>query len=289
MGSVALKDWTLPQTAFSLGFTYGVIIMKLQDIIQQNLVKPLDFLAEDQELCRQIQARLKDLGLVSPDGVDGIYGAQTQSAFTQFKQATHQNDPDQIGPGSAKVLIELKQLPGGSGLISKAQAEAIYGRSILVNQLKDLNDCLKRFQINTPARMRHFLSQTAHESGGLQWLKELASGSAYEGNTDLGNTKLGDGPKYKGAGVIQLTGRYNYQAFSDFIHDPKVMDGVNYVSTTYPFSSAGFWWHNNDMNALCDRGASVEAVTLRVNGGTIGLADREAYYQKACQVATGRI
>ena len=261
--------------------------MKLQDIIQQNSVKSLDFLAEDPELCRQIQSRLKDLGLVSPDDVDGIYGAQTQSAFTQFKQATHQNDPDQLGPGSAKILIELKQLPGGGGLLSKAQTEAIYGRSIQVHQLKDLNDCLNRFQINTPARMRHFLSQTAHESGGLQWLQELASGSDYEGRDDLGNTHPGDGPKYKGAGVIQLTGRCNYQAFSDFIHDPNVMNGVDYVSTTYPFSSAGFWWHNNDMNALCDRGASVEAVTRRVNGGTNGLGDREAYYQKACQVSPG--
>lgn len=258
--------------------------MKLQDIIQQNLVKPIDFLAEDRELCRQIQSRLKDLGLLSPEGVDGLYGAQTENAFTQFKQATHQNNPDELGPGSAKILIELKELPGGGELLSRAQAEAVYGRSIQVHQLKDLNDCLNRFQINTPARMRHFLSQTAHESGGLQWLQELASGSAYEGNPDLGNTQPGDGPRYKGAGVIQLTGRYNYQAFADFIHDPKVMEGVDYVSTTYPFSSAGFWWHNNDMNALCDRGVSVEAVTERVNGGTNGLADREAYYQKACQI-----
>ncbi len=90
-------------------------------------------------------------------------------------------------------------------MISKAQAEAIYGRAIQPHQLKDLKDCLNRFQINTPARMRHFLSQTAHESGGLKWLKELADGSAYNGRKDLGNTHPGDGPKYKGAGVIQLT------------------------------------------------------------------------------------
>lgn len=261
--------------------------MKLQDIIQQNFVKPLDFLAEDPELCRQIQLRLKDLGLVSPEDVNGIYGSQTKTAFTQFKQATNQKDVDTLGPGSAKILIELKQLPGGKGLLSRPQAEYIYGRSIQVQQLKDLNDCLNRFQINTPARMRHFLSQTAHESGGLQWLEELASGSDYEGRTDLGNIHAGDGRKYKGAGVIQLTGRSNYQAFSDYIQDPKVMNGVDYVSTTYPFSSAGFWWHNNNMNDLCDRGASVEAVTRRVNGGLNGLADREAYYRKACQVIPG--
>lgn len=260
--------------------------MKLQDIIQQNFVKPLDFLAEDPELCFQIQSRLKDLGLLCPNDIDGIYGSQTQNAFAQFKKATKQGDPDKLGLGSAKILIELKELPG-AGLLSKFQAESIYGRSIQPHQLKDLNDCLSRFQINTPARMRHFLSQTAHESGGLKWMKELASGSAYEGRKDLGNNRPGDGPRYKGAGVIQLTGRSNYQAFSDFIDDPNVMDGVDYVSTTYPFSSAGFWWHRNNMNGLCDRGSSVEQVTKRVNGGNRGLAERKAYYQKACQVIHG--
>ena len=261
--------------------------MKLQDIIQQNLVKPIEFMADDQELCRQIQCRLNDLGLVAPEDVDGIYGDQTHTAFTEFKQAIHQDDPDQIGPSSAKMLIELKALPGVRGLLSKAQTEAIYGRSMQVQQFKDLSDCLNRFQVNTLARIRHFLSQTACESGGLRCMAEIGNGAEYKGRTDLGNTHPGDGPKYKGAGVIQLTGRSNYQAFSDFIHDPNVMNGVDYVSTNYPFSSAGFWWHNNDMNALCDRGASVEQVTERVNGGTNGLADREAYYQKACQVIPG--
>ncbi len=151
-------------------------------------------------------------------------------------------------------------------------------------QLADLNSCLNRFEINTHPRMCHFLSQTAHESGGLKWMKELGSGEEYNGRKDLGNIEPGDGPKYKGAGVIQLTGRSNYQAFANYIHDPKVMDGVDYVSTTYPFTSGGFWWHNNNMNALCDRGATVEEITRRVNGGLNGLADRQAYYEKAIKV-----
>ncbi len=258
--------------------------MKLQDIIQQNLVRPIDSLGSDPELCRQIQTRLKDLGLLSPTSVDGVYGTQTHQAFIQFKEFTHQANPHELGPGSAKVLIELKELPNGAELISKVQAEYIYGCSIHFQQLQDLNACLKQFRINTPVRMRHFLSQTAHESGGLQFLKEIDNGWKYEGRTGLGNTQPGDGPKYKGAGVIQLTGRENYQKFSDFIGDPKVMDGVDYVSVTYPFTSAGFWWHNNGMNALCDRGASVEEITEQVNGGFNGLGDRKYYYQKACEV-----
>lgn len=176
---------------------------------------------------------------------------------------------------------------GGPELINKQQAEALFGNPIYDTELSDLNACLNRYQINTPARMRHFLSQIAHESGGLRWLKELADGSDYEYRDDLGNTQPGDGPKYKGAGAIQLTGRANYQALSQAISDPRVMEGCEYVAKTYPFTSAGFWWHNNDMNSICDAGASVEKVTRRVNGGTNGLEDREHYYNKALEIIKG--
>ncbi|WP_211167714.1 glycoside hydrolase family 19 protein [Pseudanabaena yagii] len=169
-------------------------------------------------------------------------------------------------------------------IVSKQQAEALFGNTITDPQLQDLNSCLVRYKITTAPRLRHFLSQIAHESGGLQYTEELADGSDYEGRDDLGNVNAGDGPKYKGAGVIQLTGRANYQAFSNAIADPKVMDGVSYVAAKYPFTSAGFWWDNNQMNALCDSGATVEQVTLRVNGGDNGLEDRQQYYQKACGI-----
>lgn len=172
----------------------------------------------------------------------------------------------------------------GKQLISKQQAEAVFGTSVSDEHLNDLNDCLNRYEINTLARIRHFLSQIAHESGGLQWLQELADGWDYEGRDDLGNVESGDGPRFKGAGVIQLTGRANYEAFSRSINDPLVMQGCEYVAQHYPFTSAGFWWHNNDMNSLCDRGASVEDVTLRVNGGYNGLDDRIYYYEKACNI-----
>jgi predicted chitinase len=79
-----------------------------------------------------------------------------------------------------------------------------------------------------------------------------------------------------------LTGRANYQAFSNAIGDRRVMEVVTYVAAKYPFTSAGFWWDNNNMNSLCDRGGSVEDVTLRVNGGYNGLDDRQHYYNKAC-------
>lgn len=186
--------------------------------------------------------------------------------------------------------VDLLQADGSvvdlTALVSKHQAESIYGNPISDTQLADLNHCLKQFQINTPPRLRHFLSQTAHESGRLQWLEELDDGKYLQDDVGLGNINPGDGPKYKGAGVIQLTGRTNYEAFSKAIGDAKVMDGCEYVAKTYPFTSAGFWWTHNQMNALCDKGATVEEVTLRVNGGYNGLDDRKAYYEKACQVIT---
>jgi putative chitinase len=133
--------------------------------------------------------------------------------------------------------------------------------------------------------MRHFMAQIAHESGGLKWLKELASGDSYEGRSDLGNIQKGDGRRFKGAGAIQLTGRLNYQAFSNHIKDCRVMEGCDYVAENYPMTSAGYWWFLNDMNALCDRpDVNVEMVTRRVNGGVNGLDDRIHYYEKACNV-----
>lgn len=170
-------------------------------------------------------------------------------------------------------------------LISKTVAEYVFGTEIKPAELNDLNKCFAVFEINTPQRKRHFLSQIAHESGGLRWFKELASGNDYEGRKDLGNIRKGDGPRYKGAGAIQLTGRANYQAFSDFIKDPRVMEGCNYVAEVYPFTSAGFFWHSNHLNRICDRDdVTVERITRIVNGGINGLGDRIKYYELAKDV-----
>ena len=181
------------------------------------------------------------------------------------------------------TVLDFSQSGAAAALISKQQLAEIWICSpamIRDDEVTELNACLHQFGITTKPRLRHFLSQTAHESGGGRYKKELASGWAYEGRADLGNTKSGDGPRFKGAGYIQLTGRANYQDFADFIKDPAVMQGVDYVAEHYPFSSAGFWWQSNKMNQLCDSSPSVKDVTLRVNGGTNGLADREMYYQR---------
>ncbi|WP_088832746.1 glycoside hydrolase family 19 protein [Paenibacillus tyrfis] len=153
-------------------------------------------------------------------------------------------------------------------------------RNPTIAVIDDLNDALTRYDITTPDRIAHFMSQCGHESGLGVYTKELASGKAYEGRSDLGNVNPGDGPRYKGAGYIQLTGRANYQRFANYIGDAAVMQGVDYVAAKYPWSSAGFWWSAAGMNQLVDSGATVKQVTRRVNGGHNGLEDREALYRK---------
>lgn len=151
--------------------------------------------------------------------------------------------------------------------------------------LNDLNNCLKKFEINTPRRICHFISQCSHESACGRYKCELGDGSKYENRKDLGNVKKGDGPKYKGGGYIQLTGRSNYQKFADYMNDQKIMDGHKYVADNYPWSSAGFWWFNNKMNNLCDKDeTTVKIVTKRVNGGYNSLEEREKYYNKALEI-----
>ena len=174
----------------------------------------------------------------------------------------------------------------GQQIISKEQAEAVYGTELHESEYSDLINCFKRFDITTKQRIRHFLSQTAHESGGLKWLKEIDPGQYLEGRHDLGNTQPGDGPKFKGAGVIQLTGRANYEILANAVDDPKVMElGCSYVAEKYPMTSAGVWWGKNRMNEVCDRpDVTVRIVTKYVNGGNRGLSDRIHYYEKAMEV-----
>lgn len=186
-----------------------------------------------------------------------------------------------------EFATRYRKQPEVKQLISKKQLAYVWEKKeadISDAVINDLNRCLETFKINTQSRMRHFISQISHESGAGKWMKELASGDAYEGRRDLGNTQPGDGRRFKGGGFIQLTGRSNYSAFSKYMNDSKIMEGVNYVAATYPATSAGFWWHNNNMNTLCDRNPSVEEVTRRVNGGLNGIEDRRYYYKRSCDI-----
>ena len=146
--------------------------------------------------------------------------------------------------------------------------------------VRQLNDAMDEFEVNTLPRQCAFLAQIAHESGELRYVRELDSGEAYEGRADLGNTEPGDGVRFKGRGLIQITGRANYAACgdalgADFVSDPELLERPDFACR-----SAGWFWKTHGLNELADNGA-FEQITRRINGGTNGLADRQAYLRRA--------
>lgn len=138
-------------------------------------------------------------------------------------------------------------------------------------------------EIKTPDRIAAFLAQLAHESGEFRYMEELADGSAYEGRADLGNVRPGDGPKYKGHGPIQITGRANHRACGqslglDLESDPTLLTRPEYGTA----SAVWFWTVGNgkiDLNLLADRGW-FKAITRLINGGLNGLSDRRQYWDR---------
>jgi putative chitinase len=139
---------------------------------------------------------------------------------------------------------------------------------------------LDRYAINTPLRIAHFMGQVVHECAGFRTTEEFASGVAYEGRKDLGNTQPGDGKRYKGRGLIQLTGRANYKkigaALGLALEDNPELAGDPVISLRI----ACEYWKSRKINTQADKDDLI-AVTKLVNGGTNGLEDRRTYLRKA--------
>lgn len=171
--------------------------------------------------------------------------------------------------------------------ITEQQLRKLSRTHVFPGDVERLKGALLRGDIQkTPERVIHFLAQVLHESGGLKWTLELADGKAYEGRIDLGNTEPGDGPRFKGAGFLQLTGRANYEAFGQWVQDHYVAaQGADYVSAQYPWESAVWWWTANRMNDLVDSGATIREVSVRVNGEPPnGLIERTQWFHDISEV-----
>lgn len=155
--------------------------------------------------------------------------------------------------------------------------------SVLARFVEPLNEAFKEFQIDNGARESAFLAQAAHESGGFNYMREIASGEAYEGRKDLGNDEPGEGVRYKGRGIFQLTGDANYRlAGTEIWGDPDYLT-YNPALAEEPFNAcriAGWYWKRNGLNELADKGDFLK-ITKRINGGTNGLQDRIAYLERA--------
>jgi putative chitinase len=178
--------------------------------------------------------------------------------------------------------------------------------------IAQIPDTAAKFGITTPLRLAHFLSQCGHESGGFKAVSENLNYSAdglkkifgkyftgtlnesyarqpekianrvYSSRMGNGDEKSGDGWKYKGRGYIQLTGKSNYAAFDKTVSE-DIIANPDLVATKYPLASAAFFFNNNNLWSICDKGAddaTVTAVTKRVNGGNIGLSDRLKHFRE---------
>lgn len=178
--------------------------------------------------------------------------------------------------------------------------------------LSQIPDTSKKFNITNTLRLAHFLAQCGHESGGFKAVTENLNYSAeglkkifpkyfpdklnesyarqpekianrvYSSRMGNGDESSGEGYKFRGRGYIQLTGKSNYEAFDKMVEE-SILENPDLVATKYPLMSAAFFFDKNGLWSICDKGsddATVTAVTKRVNGGTIGLADRIKHFKE---------
>jgi putative chitinase len=167
-------------------------------------------------------------------------------------------------------------------MITEDQLKKIYPNSTLKNRalfLPYFNALFWEYGITTPLRIWSYFAQIGHESGQLYYVKELASGKAYEGRKDLGNIQEGDGVRFKGRGLIQITGRSNYQSLSnafgvDFIQEPELLELPEWA-----VKSSLWFWKVKGLNKIADTG-DFKLLTKRINGGYNHLKERLDIFER---------
>jgi putative chitinase len=153
-------------------------------------------------------------------------------------------------------------------------------RSNVIKGILEYSHLIDEGEITPGPRRQMFLAQLAHESDGFRTTREYATGEAYEGREDLGNTEDGDGMRYRGRGLIQLTGRANYREFSDHlgVDIEEQPDLVEQFPLALQVSI--LFWNKRKLSLLADAG-NFERITRRINGGLNGYADRRTYLERA--------
>jgi putative chitinase len=225
------------------------------------------------------------LGLAAPLGEDGGIGPQTLAAIEAFqRRVMGMANPDRrIDPGGG-TLARLRADLGNNLTTAKLKGIMLNATDANIGTYAPaLFAKMPARAISTPLRQAHFLAQVGHESGELRYKEEIASGTAYEGRADLGNTQPGDGPRFKGRGLIQLTGRANYRQYGQAIQRDlttneqwkQVADDPNLAVDV-----ACWFWETRNLNQYADQD-DVTTITRRINGGVNGLDDRKRLLARA--------
>ena len=253
-------------------------------------------------------------------GADGIFGAGTAAAVKKWQAENGLGADGIVGDGTWSKMFGGETIKEDKIIIpTVVNISSVGGLKIdkLKGHIPDsviaqIPETAAKFNITNNLRLAHFLAQCGHESGGFKAVSENVNYSAaglkgifgkyfpgnlaesyarqpqkiasrvYGGRMGNGPEETGDGYKYRGRGYIQLTGKQNYTNFAKFIGEDTV-NNPDLVATKYPLASAAFFFDSNKLWAICDKGAdnaTVTAVTKRVNGGTIGLADRIKHFNE---------
>jgi putative chitinase len=252
-------------------------------------------------------------------GVDptGNFGPKTEAAVKAWQKANGLKDDGIVGPNTlTKMGIGVSAAPVTTAAPvtippSTFKLDKLKGH-IPDSVIAQIPDTAAKFGITNILRLAHFLAQCGHESGGFKAVSENLNYSAdglkkifpkyfpgnlnesyarqpekiasrvYASRMGNGDEASKEGFKFRGRGYIQLTGKSNYTNFAKFIGEDTIAN-PDLVATKYPLASAAFFFNSNKLWAICDQGATdavVTSVTKRVNGGTIGLADRIKHFKE---------
>jgi putative chitinase len=237
---------------------------------------------------------------------DGGFGPKTEAAVKNWQSANGFVADGIVNEAVWSKLFTVTVIPASSFKLN-----ALKGH-LPDSVIAQIPDTAAKFNITTPLRLAHFLAQCGHESGGFKAVSEnlnysvdglkkifgkyfpgdLATSYAknpekiasrvYGNRMGNGDESTKEGYKFRGRGYIQLTGKSNYTNFTKFIGEDCIAN-PDLVATKYPLASAAFFFNSNNLWAICDKGAddaTVTAVTKRVNGGTLGLADRIKHFKE---------
>lgn len=258
----------------------------------------------------EVKLLQEKIGISNPDG---DFGPGTEAKLKEWQKANGLLDDGIAGPSTLGKL-GIAASPAASPTAvppSSFKLEKLKGH-IPDAVIAQIPDTAAKFNITNTLRLAHFLAQCGHESGGFKAVSENLNYSAdglkkifpkyfpgtlnesyarqpekianrvYSSRMGNGDEKSGEGFKFRGRGYIQLTGKSNYASFDKMVEE-DILANPDLVATKYPLMSAAFFFNSNNLWSICDRGAddaTVTAVTKRVNGGTIGLADRIKHFKE---------